>query len=77
MNSCCFSSLESAFDSVNHKNAADAISMCVEESLKSDLDNHIDFANDILKNNKINEGEARVHYNLIKYKNKGLYNFLE
>ena len=30
-----------------------------------------------MKNNKINEGEARVHYNLIKYKKKGLYKFLE
>ena len=29
------------------------------------------------KSNKINEGEARVHYNLIKYKKKGEYKFFE
>ena len=37
--------------------------------MKSELGNRIDFANDILKINKINVGEARLHYNLIKYKN--------
>ena len=51
--------------------------MRIKESLKSEVGNSIDFANYILKNNKINEGEARVHYNLIKYKKKGLYKFLE
>ena len=51
--------------------------MRIEESLKSEVGNHIYFANDILKNNKINEGEDRVHYNLIKYKKKGLYTFWE
>ena len=51
--------------------------MRIEESLKSEVGNHIDFANDILKNNKRNEGKARVHYNLIKYKKKGLYKILE
>ena len=51
--------------------------MRIEESLKSEVGNHIDFSNDILKNNIRNEGEARLHYNLIKYKKKGLYNFLE
>ena len=45
--------------------------------MKSEVDNRIDFANDILKNNKITEGEDRVNYNLIKYKKKGKYTFLE
>ena len=45
--------------------------------MESEVGNRIDFANDILKNNKRNEGEARVHYNLIKYKKKGLYKILE
>ena len=45
--------------------------------MKSKVGNHIDFANYILKNNKINESEARVHYNLIKYKKKGEYKILE
>ena len=30
-----------------------------------------------MKNKKINKGEAKVHYSLIKYKQKGLYNILE
>ena len=41
------------------------------------MGNCIDFANDILKNKKINIGEAKVHYNLIKYKKRGLYTILE
>ena len=51
--------------------------MRIEESLKSDVGNHIDFANDILKNKKRNVGEARVHYNLIKYKKMREYKILE
>ena len=42
--------------------------MHIEEFLKGEVGNCIDVANDILKNQKINVGEARVHYNLIKYK---------
>ena len=45
--------------------------------MKSEVGNRIDFENDILKNNKRNEGEARVHYNLIKYKKMNEYNCLE
>ena len=45
--------------------------------MKSDVGNRIDFANAFLKNNKRNEVESRVHYNLIKYKKKGLYKILE
>ena len=33
LNSCCFSSLESAFASINHNAAANDISMRIEESL--------------------------------------------
>ena len=51
--------------------------MCIEESLKIEVGNRIDFANDILKSDKINEGESMVHYSLIKYKQKGLYESLE
>ena len=49
--------------------------MRIEESLKSEVGNRIDFANDIL--NKKNRGETKVYYNLIKYKKKGLYKILE
>ena len=45
--------------------------------MESEVGNRIDFANDILKNNKINEGEARVNYKLIKYKKMGDYKILE
>ena len=51
--------------------------MRIEESLMSEIGNHIDFANDILKNKKRNVGEARVHYNLIKYKKMRGYKILE
>ena len=51
--------------------------MRTEESLKIEVGNHIDFANDIMTNNKRNKGEVRVHYKLIKYKKKGEYNILE
>ena len=50
--------------------------MLIEESLNSEVGNLIDYANDILKNKRINVGEVRVHYNLIKYKNKGEYKIL-
>ena len=52
LNSCCFSSLASAFASIKHFKAANAISMRIEESLKGEVGNCIDFANDILKARK-------------------------
>ena len=42
-----------------------------------EVGNHIDFANDILKNNKINKAEPKVYYNLIKYNKKGKYKILK
>ena len=51
--------------------------MRIEESLNSEVGNCIDFANDILKNKKRNVGEARGHYNLIKYKKMREYKILE
>ena len=50
LNSCCFSSLASAFASIKQTKATNAISLCMEESLKSEVGNRIDFSNDILKN---------------------------
>ena len=52
LNSCCFSSLESAFDIINKIKAANDTATRIEESLTSQLVNHIDFVNDILKNEK-------------------------
>ena len=76
LNSCCFSSLAPAFASINNFNAANAISMRIEESLKSEVGNRIDFANDILKSKKINAGDTRVKYNLMKYKKMHEYKTL-
>ena len=45
--------------------------------MKSEVGNRIYFANDFLKNKKRNVGEARVHYNLIKYKKMNEYKVLE
>ena len=47
LNSCCFSSFESDFSSIKQTNAANAIDMLIEESLKSEVGNRIDFANDV------------------------------
>ena len=51
--------------------------MRIEESLNSEVGNRIDVANDIMKKNKRNKGEVRVHYKLIKYKNMGDFKILE
>ena len=45
--------------------------------MKSEVGNRIDFTNEIMLNHKINKGEARVHYKLIKYKKMGEYKILE
>ena len=77
LNKCCFSSLASAFASNKQIKASNAISIRIKESLKSEVGNRIHFANDIMLNNERNKGEARVHFNLIKYKNMGEYEILE
>ena len=40
------------------------------------MGNHIDFANDILKNEKTIKGEPRVYYSLSRYKKMGSYNIM-
>ena len=77
MNVCCFSSSASSFAITSHFNAANDISTRIEESLKSEVGNLIDFANDILKNKKRNKGEPKVHYNLMKYNMMREYKILE
>ena len=51
-NSCCFSSLASAFAGNKETKAVDVISMCIEESFNIEVGNRIDFSNAILKNEK-------------------------
>ena len=51
--------------------------MRVEEYLKSEVGNRINYANDGSKNERRNVGEVRVHYNPIKYKKMGEYKILE
>ena len=75
--SCCFSSLASAFASIKHFKAENDISIRIKESLKSEVGNRIDFANEIMLNHKRNKGESRVHYKLIKFKKMGDYKILE
>ena len=52
LKSCCFSCLVSDFDSIKQTNAGNAISLCIEESLKVKVGKCIDFENAILKNEK-------------------------
>ena len=52
LNSCCFSSLASSFYSINQTKADNNIAIRVEESLKNQLGDRIDFANAILENKK-------------------------
>ena len=40
------------------------------------MGNRIDFANAISKNEKQIKGKPKVHYSLIKYKNRGSYDIL-
>ena len=44
--------------------------MSIEEYLKSEVGNGINLVNEILKNQKRNKGEPKVHYNLMKYNKK-------
>ena len=47
--------------------AENAITLRIEEYLKSKVGNCIDFANAIFKNKNKIKGEPRVHYSLSKY----------
>ena len=77
LNSCCFSSLASDFASIKQFKDENAISIRIKESLESEVGNHIHFANEIMLNNRRNKGEARVHYQLIKYRLMGEYKISE
>ena len=77
LNSRCFSILASSFDRIKKIKAANAISLRIEESLKKELVNCIDFKNAILKNEERMKGEPKVHYSLVKYKKKGYYDILK
>ena len=56
--------------------SANAISLSIENYLNSKVGNRIDFANAILKNEKIIQGETIVYYSLGKYKKKASYDIL-
>ena len=45
--------------------------------MKTEVGNRIDYTIDILKNKRRNIGEARVNYNVIKYKKMHEYKILE
>ena len=67
----------SAFASINQIKAANAISLLIKESLKSEVGNRIHFASEIILNRIRNKGESRVHYKLEKYRKKGEYDILK
>ena len=50
--------------------------MRIDEYLESEVGNCIDFANAILKNEKVIKGKPKVHYSLVKYIKKGFYDIL-
>ena len=52
LDTCCFSSLASAFASINHNKSANVISICIKQSLENEVGNGIDFANAILNHGK-------------------------
>ena len=45
--------------------------------MTSEVGNRIHFASEILRNNKRNKGETRVHYKLEKYRKKVEYDILK
>ena len=67
LNICCFSSLASEFHSINQTKTANDIQLRIEESLKSKVGNHIDFAKCYFEKRKKLKGEPRVYYILMKY----------
>ena len=77
MNSYYFSSLASAFVSINQIKASNAIALRIDKSLESEVGNCIDFSNAILKNEKKMKGGPKVHYSLLRYNSKGYYYILK
>ena len=71
LNSCCFRSLASAFASIEQIKAANAISLCINESITSEVSNRIHFASEIMHNRKRNKGEQKLYYNQGKKKKEG------
>ena len=76
LNSCCFSSLASYFDSINQTKSANAIAIHIEESFTSQVGNRIDFENAVLKNQKRVKGEQKLYYSMKKYTKKGSFDIL-
>ena len=76
LKSCCLSSLAQDFVSTKQFKAANAISLGIEEYLKSKVGDHIDFANAILKNENKVKRQPEVYYILRKYKKMGYYDIL-
>ena len=52
LNSCCFSSLASAFSIIKNFKAENDISILIKESLDNEVGNRINFANGIMLNNR-------------------------
>ena len=66
-NSCCLSSLASAFHYINENRDLLAVVKSIEESLileKENCKNGIHFSNDIMSNRRKTKGEKNLRYNL-------------
>ena len=76
LNSCCFSSLASAFASIKQIKAAHATSLRINESLTSEVGNRIHFASEIMQNRKRKKGEQKLYYNQEKRRRRVNMTFL-
>ena len=78
-NSCCFSSLASAFHCISDNRAVPALVNSIEESLTLQTNNSkniIHFANDIMKNRRKIKGEHNLRYNLMIWKENYAFDIL-
>ena len=60
LNSCCFSSLASSFASIKQAKDDNDLYMRKEESLKSEVVNHIYFSNAILKRKELKSNKKCI-----------------
>ena len=61
---------------IEQTKAYNAISLRIEESLKIEVGNRIDFENAILKKENQPKGKPKLYYICSKYKKKGFYDIL-
>ena len=78
-NSCCLSSLASAFQCIGDNRAVPSLVNCIEESLTLQTEKFkkiINFANAIMKNRIKIKGEQNLRYNLTIWKKNDAFDIL-